>query len=1557
MTLNDSDRETQAKLKIALQDESKATKLESLAAALLGRLLGVTVTVAKSGFQHGGDAGPAGRQGRRFRVECKKYGVNTALRERDLLGEIDQSLARDPALEAWVLVATREVNEQLQQSLNQKGESVGVPVIILDWQSNDLASLAALCAFGPDLVESILSFEASVLAQALQPVSLEAIERLRLDLQAWNLGFEALRTRFSADLETMWRSPRESNAALGQNAAGGAEQHRVRRQGVHTALDAWWSGAAKNDAPAVVVGWDGIGKTWATLDWLVDRRESLPITLVVPSSSAAELTGASTTAVKRFLADRLYEHSGVRDRDHWLRRIDRLLKRPADEGPALVVFFDGLNQEPSLAWLLLLKALQSEAFAGRLCVIVSTRTFYYENKLGSLRGLVVPPVVVKVDGYDTKPGGEIDQMLAFEHLTKNDLHPDLLELARTPRLFRLVVKSLEHLVDAGQVTIHRLLWEYGRDTFGQRAGRSFSEDDWRAWLQEIAGRHRDGVREFSLKTLGETASRPDLSAREVYARLSDVVDGQFTDLGPSGNLQLKPTVVAHALGAALLSFMDSIAAATFDAADTELANWLDPIAGLDQRAEIMRAAVSILVERGGTAGTPLAGVLVTSWLQTQNVTDTHRRDLVALAGSLPNALLDAVEHSVARTHSSARLWAVTALRAIKRSDVHAQAAIMNRSQRWLSSVSRDARTAPGISDDAESNRSKHLVSLIGRDASGPLKLLGAEVELVDSDDGVLAATVPCILEGFPLAAAAQVFEVAAIALAVRGRSESWDGLKWLCLLNQVDPEETMLALRALSNEIAKRTPEAEVDRALPVRVASLLLRLTGEEEDETTAVAIDPGVEHGLTYANDYLGQPSRSRFALERRHAADTLNDTSLRLHFRIQRTRELWLDPTFSPPERFVQEVRAAAALVDINKLNRQGSSTSEDYEFEELEPVLAHCASDLLANLIRRKVQAYRNCPPDSRFWSANAATDHLILASAPESEAARVLRLSAREEKVSHELYAASKLLIVELHRESSSVQAHEIISASLEDILLDMGEILGPLAPAEADSLIGRFDSIPVTQRRVLLLLLCRDGVAFSDTAWVWLSKAAFGIDSNLHGPAFRALATCNGTRFGRELWVRQWAWSAVADHWVNQYGSGALIEGTAGVPFDQVAPRLAPWRLLEAARRRGADPSDVLLAASMFGAVLAADEVEAPDPGSTLSVDRRKTESGLFRFSVAPHQSDGAAEEPFAVLRAAMDTEAQVKALNRAVHIAVGRIREARASGASLYLADVASRDIEPVLRHAPHLIEQWLEGSKQPTADFDRRVELAEAAYLAICEVLLEHEPSRGVALWQTLRQVMSTQIVSAADVEELVHMAFRAPDTPIVNLLRAQILGLDFCRSDQDLLNVAIAAAFNGKTRWLSGVIEEDRLSKLAWRRKRGIVLQGFTCGNSLPVTEAWSDDEIRTNHEALQRWSARFRYREACAHHWWRVYLAAENCVDAYAAWVLFVHSADGRVWVWMDNDARALNLADALSRLKISHARLNRSNLRRAVEKREDKLDEHFLHRKIVTGVGPWFNEPG
>jgi len=109
--------------------------------------------------------------------------------------------------------------------------------VIIDWgQDNEVAPLAALCAFAPDLVEEYVSSNASEDARALRALSGCAIERLQRDLQSWSLGFDSLRARSLETLNRIWNSPRASMATLGQNAAGGVQEKKIKRSAVHEAL-------------------------------------------------------------------------------------------------------------------------------------------------------------------------------------------------------------------------------------------------------------------------------------------------------------------------------------------------------------------------------------------------------------------------------------------------------------------------------------------------------------------------------------------------------------------------------------------------------------------------------------------------------------------------------------------------------------------------------------------------------------------------------------------------------------------------------------------------------------------------------------------------------------------------------------------------------------------------------------------------------------------------------------------------------------------------------------------------------------------------------------------------------------------------------------------------------------------------------------------------------------------------------------------------------------------------------------------------------------------------
>ena len=833
-------------------------------------------------------------------------------------------------------------------------------------------------------------------------------------------------------------------------------------------------------------------------------------------------------------------------------------------------------------------------------------------------------------------------------------------------------------------------------------------------------------------------------------------------------------------------------------------------------------------------------------------------------------------------------------------------------------------------------------------------ILGIELELVNHNPSFLRATVPSIIEGFPLAKIARtlpIFEVAAIEFAIRGTSRIWNDMRWLCLLNEVDPNETAEILRSLSESISCQKPEPEIHPDLPARVSALLLYLTGQEKDDNKAAFIDPESLRPFSYEKDYLADPTKELFPLEKRHAETVLNNTEIKPRFRVQRTEELWLDPNFQPPESFIKEVEQAVADIDVEKLSRHRSRTEEDFLLDYLEPVLARFNSNFLGEIVRQKMRNMETCPAESRYWCALSSTNHFVFTGTAEVTAARKLRLSNNySNDDDKETNTANRLLLMEVLNMQAREQFDTLIKANLKYIYSDFTEILLTPTSEDIDKLISYYSKGSYKQKYDLLSLLLDSKIKLSDNAWSWIENCARQ-EENLRRLAFNILTHANPKRFGKTLEDNNWSWHPEEDLWVNHYGTLALTEATLSSPFDKLITRMAPWLLLKVACLRGSKASEIRLATKELGRILIANDIKKLDPGSIISVNRFKRESLPGSFSITPRPASSEIEN----FRQMFDSELRTKKSNEAIRAAESLMPKAHSSGAILYLKDFGYRDFEPVLSHASDLVEKWLADLPNPTVEFKRRILLAEGAFLALCEALLIHNPERGVKLWRILRTTLETRYYGASDVEDLLHMVFRVPDSPDVTALREELIELKSCHTDRDLFDIVIAASYNGKADWIDALIREDQASPLIWRQRRAITLAGFTPNNQLPVAGVWPEGEMKTVHSSLRWKSARQRWIEACARHWWKAFLDAPDPAQAYAAWVLFLHSADRRIETCRFQDKNAAESSDDFANLKMIHVELNQSDIRRACNKNEKELEKNFLGQRTADHMGPWFSE--
>ena len=188
-------------------------------------------------------------------------------------------------------------------------------------------------------------------------------------------------------------------------------------------------------------------------------------------SSALGSTDPTRVNLVNFVAHYLHEVADVRDVSYWEGRVRRLLARPVDEGPAVLLFFDGLNQLPSHDWLGLLQQLEDIPFHQRAVTLISARTTFFDDRLDKLRRLIAPPHRIGVGNYDEAPGGEFDQKLALAGFSRDDLPDHLVRHAVVPRMFDLIVRLRSELGGVREVTVHRLLWAYGASTIPASSGR------------------------------------------------------------------------------------------------------------------------------------------------------------------------------------------------------------------------------------------------------------------------------------------------------------------------------------------------------------------------------------------------------------------------------------------------------------------------------------------------------------------------------------------------------------------------------------------------------------------------------------------------------------------------------------------------------------------------------------------------------------------------------------------------------------------------------------------------------------------------------------------------------------------------------------------------------------------------------------------------------------------------------------------------------------------------------------------------------------------------------
>ena len=1533
--------------------------LERLAGALLGRLLDVSVRFARSGDQRGGDAGVSGSGGRHLVLEARRYGDTSHLDERGIRGEIAQAVERDPDLEAWLLVTTQEVPEQIDRAMVREGRKNGIGIVIIDWQCQPLPRLAALAARFPDCFEAEVATGHRRLLAAIEAMQGHArtIDAVKSELESWAIGFEAVQNATHAWLRAIWNSRRRAVARFRQDVAGGSEDaHHLRRRGLIERLDAW-SNLVPSGRPSALVGPFGTGKTWAAIDWLQLRLPRLPIVVLAPASAVGPAI-ANRADLISFVARYLHNVMRVRDVSFWERRVPRLLERPVDEGPVFLFFFDGLNQLPSFDWLALLQLLDDDPFHQRSLLLLSARTNFVREHLRALRSLHSRPYRVEVRGYDLSPGGEFDQKLAMQGLSRDDFSDDLINLAAVPRLFNLVVPLRNRLGSASRITVHRLLSAYGASAIADSTDGAFDEDGWRRFILDLAEQHRSASRTSTVRRISELSADPGLSPDRIYRRVSSVIDSIFAELTGDGELELSPQFVRYALGLALIKRMESSESA--DEASVLLEEFLDPIEGFDECAEILRAATTIALHRGGSPQPGWLGRICTLWVQTQHLPEEHVRELAILAPELVEPLLDAIENSDGHALSTARNIAINALADVDKGDRNVADRIAERGARWQRFISLDKGGTDRDLGEHSSHalRRKRLDARLGTSEAGKVSVAGHVFEIVNHRGEDLPVAAAQLLQGRPLAGATAFLEAGAIHSAiVGGGGIAQESQSWLNVLNTIDPQQTAEALRRASAAIASRPTEPGVHPGLNKRIASLLLWRTGYSHDAKTAWANDPKIDHRILYETDYLPNPSKSFFRLERRHAAQVLCDTELSIVRRIERAEDALLDPSFTVPRELVDAVEQLADQFDFSETCTGRSLTSRDYDWTHLSLALARCAPARLVDLERKRMRGYAFRPLEHRFGTALAAPMSMLLVGTEESEALRTLREKGENAPDQGERQIRTNLLIAEIQRLPPVEQVRRIIDAGLTAIDQYLGRACATPSMEELDALLDDSEGDPVKLTQLAGILGDHD-LALSEQAFdAFFELLDPGAADTRVGAVWMLLAQSAPARLGTRLNDAHWEWSPDRSFIENITGSMGIADASPETAFREIAPRIAPGRLLHTLNQRNPSREDAELAGAILTRVLC--EHDGPPPSSGLEIihEQARTRSPRYEYTAGDLLDDDDTEGGLrSFLRAVNEPDRLAKRRLEMLQTYIDKVKEARRKGAQLFRVSFEAHDFDLILELCPHVLDRWLDGSESPSTGFARRVQLAEGFYVALCEALLRRDPARGISLWRELRHCLMTTFIGHAGIDRLIQALFAAPPCADVEAVMEELYDLGEARSDEDLINLVIAARRFGRTNWLRRMVDRDEASSCPAHQRRAVFLRPILTRPPISGDALWPTGVAPADFDSIHVSAWILGQREAFASHWLRQFAEAETSEVAHASWRLFMACADRRAYSWMRSIYESCIATDErLDAAKRRFAEHEAFNLKCAMKDNEKSWSRTFAARDHPRALWPW--KPG
>lgn len=1524
-------------------DDTSASGFEGFVKAILDGFapsLGIAF-LSKSGYQGGVDASSAGFRTTWAALECKHYAPGKCPRAVELIGGLDLAISNSrEQLDLWLLVTTGAVGANEAKELRLAGERAGSAVEIIDWQLAGLPLLAVLCAADHDFVLSELEQRLPSLDEQAIKSDLESIaahqafeehrRQLTERLTAAHLGYSRASEAANRWIDRCLGSRQNAYARLNQYLCPGDTEFSifVGRPAVRQGLDNWLSRWRTDHLLAIAIGREGVGKSWAVMDWWSNLPER-PLTLLVTSNIM--FPSADPVAL---MAHLLYSHTASGSQEFWEKAIRRWLLRPAPDIPIILIIFDGINERPADSWVSRLAGFRDEALENHVALLVTCWKSYWEERLEARMPDVLPYHLVPVEPFSD---AELWQALEQNDIAFDDVRPDVREFLRVPRVFRAAIGHLSLLMATNDLTIERLLVTDVQFRLRDRSGITLTERQFNDLVTGLARDLRDGNPEFSRSRLRELSSLAQLSPEQSLERdIEEIIAGNlFERLDADGRAyRVRPEYTGLALGMVLADEVRTAARSGRDTVVQAIGTSLDSFSDLSQTSSVIHGAVACACL---WSNFPQDGVeeLLLAWLRQRNRPEERQNDFAAYLADQPTAYLNVAERvwTDFSEFPDGRRWIAAALlHYLDQPSVFD--VIRNRAVKWLSIWHREWHPFLGSTDQERLDQQRSAINERWASKTASERQLISDY-LIEADYAEapylanLAFLIASFVDRSPFS---KGFAAWALSRTLMRLPVDFDNAAWCLRLTRTDFYKTKQTL------LAEAQGFYAADGTLSTNAANLLLRALGTLGATTS---LPPAARRAVT-------SPIRQM-------SIDALDPAAMQ----PSRNAPLYL-----------------LSRLDPAQIHEQMSVGPADIYLDDVEPVLAAFDPSELAQFVRWVILTapVRSFTP-LRQMSLFAVT-HAQLIGPEEHEALETARDKIVQGTIkgaeSDRWFAESELFLAVLPSLDAKEQYERLIQRPLDALLRnDMEPIFGTLPPDDCNA---HLEALEANKK----LSMLRAALWFLSTQKFNLAHAARGVLVSLFGHddaivrslALRLAVGCGDGEALLKHFESGWQFSdEPSDNLVNFYGTVALGAREGELRYDDLRGRAQPELLGWIATKDGSEEAIRAFAEDLdaiWHVLSATDVADRSRNEEVIVTASREQESApeldyLASPSVlrATYQANVAltpatnTEGIRSALEALSDPDAFERQEARLQERTSALIERAKEQGVRMFGHRFRREGLREVVQQRPDLVEKWV--SALEAAGSQNLIWRAGDFYRAIAGAIARVDPERATEIIQRLRSagtVASRTVYVPLRIDAVLYEGFTVVDEPHASNLRDN--WVDEAVTDDDLFQLALVAQDTGNQDWLANVIERDAGATILAVQARALTLLGFLdegpeltrLRSLLNGQQGYLSEVAETAEERLER-NRRARY-------WFQEFLTRADNELSWAAMRLALRCMDRRYYLWSDKLIENVETVPELRRRVLLALKNDISNsIERNETKQTLKLRDTLFGTKILKGeLHPW-----